>query len=88
MSQERRYSFEFFPTKTDAGHEKLMGVARQLATYNPDFFSCTYGAGGSTRDRTLNTVLQLESEVKIPAAPHLSCAVSYTHLTLPTNREV
>jgi len=73
MSQERRYSFEFFPTKTDAGHEKLMGVARQLATYNPDFFSCTYGAGGSTRDRTLNTVLQLESEVKVPAAPHLSC---------------
>lgn len=45
MSQERRYSFEFFPTKTDAGHEKLMGVARQLASYNPDFFSCTYGAG-------------------------------------------
>ena len=73
MSQERRYSFEFFPTKTDAGHEKLMGVARQLATYNPDFFSCTYGAGGSTRDRTLNTVLQLENEVKVPAAPHLSC---------------
>ncbi|MCO7622746.1 methylenetetrahydrofolate reductase [NAD(P)H] [Pseudomonas guariconensis] len=73
MSQERRYSFEFFPTKTDAGHAKLMAVARQLAGYNPDFFSCTYGAGGSTRDRTLNTVLQLESEVKIPAAPHLSC---------------
>ena len=73
MSQERRYSFEFFPTKTDAGHEKLMAVARQLAGYNPDFFSCTYGAGGSPRARTLNTVLQLESEVKIPAAPHLSC---------------
>ncbi|MCO7515897.1 methylenetetrahydrofolate reductase [NAD(P)H] [Pseudomonas guariconensis] len=73
MSQERRYSFEFFPTKTEAGHEKLMGVARQLATYNPDFFSCTYGAGGSTRDRTLNTVLQLESEAKVAAAPHLSC---------------
>jgi methylenetetrahydrofolate reductase (NADPH) len=73
MSQERRYSFEFFPTKTDAGHEKLMNVARQLATYNPDFFSCTYGAGGSTRDRTLNTVLQLDGEIKVPAAPHLSC---------------
>ena len=58
MSQERRYSFEFFPAKTEAGHEKLLNVARQLATYNPDFFSCTYGAGGSTRDRTLNTVLQ------------------------------
>jgi methylenetetrahydrofolate reductase (NADPH) len=73
MSQERSYSFEFFPTKTEAGHEKLMNVARQLATYNPDFFSCTYGAGGSTRDRTLNTVLQLDGEIKVPAAPHLSC---------------
>ncbi len=73
MSQERRYSFEFFPTKTEAGHEKLMGVARQLASYNPDFFSCTYGAGGSTRDRTLNTVLQLDGDVGVPTAPHLSC---------------
>ena len=73
MSQERRYSFEFFPCKTEAGHEKLLNVARQLAGYNPDFFSCTYGAGGSTRDRTLNTVLQLDGEVKVPTAPHLSC---------------
>lgn len=73
MSQQRRYSFEFFPTKTEAGHEKLMDVARQLATYNPDFFSCTYGAGGSTRDRTVNTVLQLDGEIKVPSAPHLSC---------------
>ncbi|WP_339489663.1 methylenetetrahydrofolate reductase [NAD(P)H] [Pseudomonas sp. EL_65y_Pfl2_R95] len=73
MSQERRFSFEFFPTKTEAGHEKLMANARQLATYNPDFFSCTYGAGGSTRDRTVNTVLQLDSEVKVSTAPHLSC---------------
>lgn len=73
MSQERRFSFEFFPTKTEAGHEKLLQVAKQLAGYNPDFFSCTYGAGGSTRDRTLNTVLQLDREVKVPTAPHLSC---------------
>ncbi|GIZ10933.1 methylenetetrahydrofolate reductase [Pseudomonas sp. NCCP-436] len=73
MSQERRYSFEFFPTKTEAGHEKLMNVARQLAGHNPDFFSCTYGAGGSTRDRTVNTVLQLDREVQVPTAPHLSC---------------
>ena len=73
MSQERRYSFEFFPTKTEAGHEKLMTVARQLATYNPDFFSCTYGAGGSTRDRTLNTVLQLNNDIGVSTAPHLSC---------------
>ncbi len=73
MSKERRYSFEFFPTKTDAGHEKLLATARVLAGYNPDFFSCTYGAGGSTRDRTINTVLQLDSDVRVPTAPHLSC---------------
>ncbi len=73
MSQERRYSFEFFPAKTEAGHEKLLSTARELAAYKPDFFSCTYGAGGSTRDRTLNTVLQLDGEVKVPTAPHLSC---------------
>ncbi|KAF1071197.1 MAG: 5,10-methylenetetrahydrofolate reductase [Pseudomonas citronellolis] len=74
MSQpDRRFSFEFFPTKTEAGHEKLLNTARQLASYKPDFFSCTYGAGGSTRDRTLTTVLQLDGEILVPTAPHLSC---------------
>ncbi len=74
MSQEQRsYSFEFFPAKTEAGHEKLLNVARQLASYTPNFFSCTYGAGGSTRNRTLSAVLQLNNEVGIPTAPHLSC---------------
>src|SRR5690554_2570723 len=73
MSNTPRISFEFFPTKTEAGHEKLLKTAEKLAAYNPEFFSCTYGAGGSTRDRTLNTVLQLDRETKIPTAPHLSC---------------
>jgi len=66
-------SFEFFPTKTDAGHEKLIAAAHVLAEQKPEFFSVTYGAGGSTRDRTVNTVLQLDQQVKIPTAPHLSC---------------
>ncbi|NLY17350.1 MAG: methylenetetrahydrofolate reductase [NAD(P)H] [Gammaproteobacteria bacterium] len=70
---KQRFSFEFFPTKTEAGHEKLLITAKELASYNPEFFSCTYGAGGSTRDRTLNTVLQLDKETGIPTAPHLSC---------------
>ncbi|MDH1072132.1 methylenetetrahydrofolate reductase [NAD(P)H] [Pseudomonas nitroreducens] len=74
MSQkDRRFSFEFFPAKTEAGHEKLLATARQLAAKKPDFFSCTYGAGGSTRDRTLTTVLQLDGDVQVPTAPHLSC---------------
>lgn len=73
ISPRPAISFEFFPTKTEAGHEKLLATARQLAAHRPDFFSCTYGAGGSTRDRTLDTVLQLDREVQVPAAPHLSC---------------
>ncbi len=73
MSNQPHISFEFFPTKTDAGHEKLLTTAAKIATYNPEFFSCTYGAGGSTRDRTLNTVLQLDGDIKVPTAPHLSC---------------
>ena len=66
-------SFEFFPCKTEAGHEKLIATARQLASHGPEFFSCTYGAGGSTRDGTYRTVRQLNDEVGVPTAPHLSC---------------
>ncbi|TRX72978.1 methylenetetrahydrofolate reductase [NAD(P)H] [Pseudomonas mangiferae] len=72
-SSRSSISFEFFPTKTEAGHEKLLENAHRLALRQPDFFSCTYGAGGSTRDRTLETVLQLDREVKVQTAPHLSC---------------
>jgi len=70
---KKRFSFEFFPAKTEKGEEKLKGVHAELCTYNPDFFSVSYGAGGSTRDRTLNTILDLSKANKIPVAPHLSC---------------
>ena len=56
---KRRFSFEFFPPKTDKGWEKLQGVRNTLAEVDPDFFSVTFGAGGSTRDRTVQTVLDL-----------------------------
>ncbi|MBZ0334673.1 5,10-methylenetetrahydrofolate reductase [Marinobacter sp. JH2] len=69
---KRRFSFEFFPPKTDAGKEKLQVVRDQLAEVNPDFFSVTFGAGGSTRDRTIETVLNLHQQ-GISTAPHLSC---------------
>ncbi|TBW50763.1 methylenetetrahydrofolate reductase [NAD(P)H] [Marinobacter halodurans] len=68
----RRFSFEFFPPKTDQGKEKLQAVRDQLAEVNPDFFSVTFGAGGSTRDRTIDTVLSLHNQ-GISTAPHLSC---------------
>lgn len=70
---QKHFSFEFFPTKTAAGAEKLKATASLLASYNPNFFSVTYGAGGSTRDRTVNTVLELKQITGIDTAPHLSC---------------
>ncbi|MBK6632859.1 MAG: methylenetetrahydrofolate reductase [NAD(P)H] [Betaproteobacteria bacterium] len=65
-------SFEFFPPQTAEGTEKLRITRKQLAQLKPAFFSCTFGAGGSTRDRTLETVLEIQAEGH-PAAPHLSC---------------
>ncbi|WP_158775089.1 methylenetetrahydrofolate reductase [NAD(P)H] [Cobetia sp. L2A1] len=68
-------SFEFFPPNTEVGHEKLMGVRDRLAAINPTFFSVTYGAGGSTRERTFNTVNAV-SNGGVCTAPHLSCVGS------------
>jgi methylenetetrahydrofolate reductase (NADPH) len=68
----RAFSFEFFPPKTPEGMEKLRAAWRQLAQLKPRFFSCTYGAGGSTRERTLETVLEIKAAGH-PAAPHISC---------------
>ncbi len=66
------FSFEFFPPQTPEGVEKLRATRRQLAQLNPKFFSVTFGAGGSTRERTLETVLEIQAEGYV-AAPHLSC---------------
>jgi methylenetetrahydrofolate reductase (NADPH) len=71
MSDKKRFSFEFFPPKTDVGKEKLKVVRTELNALNPDFFSVTYGAGGSTRDNTKDAVLSMMKE-GISAAPHLS----------------
>ena len=68
----RTFSFEFFPPKTPEGMAKLRSTWKQLAQLKPRFFSCTYGAGGSTRDRTLETVLEIRNAGH-PAAPHISC---------------
>ena len=66
------FSFEFFPPKTDEGMQKLRATKAQLEQLKPRFFSVTYGAGGSTRDRTLDTVLEIQRD-GFEAAPHLSC---------------
>jgi methylenetetrahydrofolate reductase (NADPH) len=68
-------SFEFFPPNTPVGDEKLKEVVRQLGAVGPEFFSVTYGAGGSTRDKTLHTVKAIAA-AGFEAAPHLSCVGS------------
>lgn len=70
MSQQR-YSFEFFPPKTDVGREKLQTVRAELNKLGPEFFSVTYGAGGSTRDNTVGIVKAMKAE-GLSVAPHLS----------------
>ncbi|HET7834052.1 MAG TPA: methylenetetrahydrofolate reductase [NAD(P)H] [Gallionella sp.] len=66
------FSFEFFPPQTAEGGVRLADTRKQLAALKPDYFSVTFGAGGSTRDRTLETVQQIRQE-GFNAAPHLSC---------------
>lgn len=68
-------SFEFFPPKTAEGMDKLRETRTQLAKFNPEFYSVTFGAGGSTRDRTMDTVLEIQRE-GFQAAPHISCISS------------
>jgi len=68
----RTFSFEFFPPKTPDGMEKLRATRRELERLKPKFFSITYGAGGSTRDRTLEAALEIQRD-GFEAAPHVSC---------------
>ena len=67
------YSFEFFPPKTEKGVANLRNTRDQLAGLDPRFFSVTFGAGGSTRERTFDTVREIQRESGIEASPHLSC---------------
>jgi methylenetetrahydrofolate reductase (NADPH) len=66
------FSIEFFPPKTPEGAEKLRVTRRKLAELNPKYFSVTFGAGGSTQQGTLDTVLDIMADGHL-AAPHLSC---------------
>lgn len=72
---QKLFSFEFYPPKTEEGAANLELVHRKLQAQNPDFFSVTFGAGGSTRDKTFDAVVNIQNK-GIPAAPHLSCVAS------------
>ena len=71
MTQTPHISFEFFAAKTEQGRKNLQTNCQKLSIFNPDFFSVTYGAGGSTRDTTKQLVLDIQQQ-GYQAAPHLS----------------
>jgi methylenetetrahydrofolate reductase (NADPH) len=69
-------SFEFFPPKSEKMEEQLWDAVTQLKPLGPSFVSVTYGAGGSTRERTHATVARIIAEAKLPAAAHLTCVAA------------
>ena len=70
------YSFEFFPPKDIEGEERLWTAMSQLESIAPDFISVTYGAGGSTRDRTIRITSEITARTHIPTVAHLTCVGS------------
>lgn len=76
--QDNRFglSFELFPPKTEKGEAALFRHVEALSKYKPSYFTCTYGAGGSTRDKTLDIVERVKKDFNIPVASHLTCVGS------------
>jgi methylenetetrahydrofolate reductase (NADPH) len=74
--QRLKVSFEFFPPKTEAMEKTLWEAVTRLTPLHPSFFSVTYGAGGSTRQRTHDTVVRLKKETGIEPAAHLTCVAA------------
>lgn len=69
----KKFSFEFFPARTPEAVVKLETTFGRLAKLNPDYFSVTFGAGGSTRESTFETVKNISEKTTIESAPHISC---------------
>ncbi len=76
LKNQLTYSFEFFPPKDVEGEERLWAAMSQLESIAPDFISVTYGAGGSTRDRTIRITSEITARTHIPTVAHLTCVGS------------
>jgi methylenetetrahydrofolate reductase (NADPH) len=73
MTKDITVSFEFFPPKPGDAEEAFWPILKRLETVNPEFVSVTYGAGGTTRDRTLNTLKRIRNETNLEPMAHLTC---------------
>ena len=78
---ERSFSFEFFPPRDDAGEEQLWAAIRALEPYQPTFVSVTYGAGGTTRDKTVGITARIARDTSLTPVAHLTC-VGHTRAEL------
>ncbi|MGB9597479.1 MAG: methylenetetrahydrofolate reductase [NAD(P)H] [Candidatus Poribacteria bacterium] len=71
--KKRSISFEFFPPKTDQAEQILFDTIEKLVSFKPSYVSVTYGAGGSTRDKTMSTVQKIKEKTSFTVMPHLTC---------------
>jgi len=69
------YSFELFPPKTEKGYQNLLGTIEKLSSLQPDFISCTYGAGGGNREKTMDIVQHIEEKHQVIGLAHLTCVL-------------
>lgn len=74
--RERTFSFELFPPKTEQGYENLLKTIAQLCELNPDYISCTYGAGGGNREKTFDVVQHIEEHHHVIGMAHLTCVLN------------
>jgi len=75
QSKSRTFSFEIFPPRTDQGYQALLSTLAELAKLSPDFISVTYGAGGSSRDKTMGIVCLIQERYALTALHHFTCVV-------------
>ena len=75
QSKKKIFSLEVFPAQTPEGHEKLLTTLTGLCALKPDFISCTYGAGGGSREKTLDVVEHIQNKHGVPAMAHLTCVL-------------
>ncbi len=87
MTTRQKFSLELFPPRTPEGAAKLPATLKRLAAIGPEFFSVTYGAGGSDQDGTYDTLMTVVRETGVEAAPHLTCVGSTReHITALLDR--